>query len=85
MSELTASIETLTATLDATSATLDKVTDEYISTVADLTDKLAAALAAGTITPELIASVKAAENKAAALKGKADALDALKEDAPVAP
>lgn len=84
MATLIQSVETLTASLASTSATLDKVLDEFVTTVADLTDQLNAALAAGVITPELIASVEAAQAKADALKGKADALDALVPDAPPA-
>jgi hypothetical protein len=81
MTDLTSSIATLSATLDATSVKLDKVIDEYVTTVADLTDQLAAAVAKGAITPELIASVEAAQAKANVLAGKADALDALQPDA----
>lgn len=86
---LTTSIDTVKATLGATSARLDKVMDEFVTTIADITDKLNAALAADRVTPELIASVEAAKVKAQALvteagavNTKVEALDALNPDTP---
>lgn len=89
MSVLAASLDTLNATLDATSAALTRVTGEQASlldSIADLTDKLAAALAAGqAVPPEVVAAVARANVTAASIKAKADAVDALVPDAPIAP
>jgi hypothetical protein len=88
---LNAGLDTVKATLNATSAKLDKVLDEFVTTIADITDKLNAALAADRVTPELVASVEAAKTKLAGLTGdanqvktKVDALDELNPDKPAA-
>jgi peptidoglycan hydrolase CwlO-like protein len=86
MSDLADTLNTLNATLDATSQKLDKVTGEQASlleAVADLTDKLAAALAAGKEIPaEVIAAASKAKATADAIKAKTDALDAMVVDIP---
>lgn len=89
MSELADKLNTLNATLEATSAALTKISGEQSSlldSIADLTDKLAAALAAGqAVPPEVVAAVERANATAAAIKGKADVIDGLVADVPVAP
>lgn len=89
MSELATTLQNLNTTLQSTAAVLTRVKVEQASlldAIADLTDKLAAAVAAGSaVPPEVLAAMQTAVATAAAVKAQADAIDVLVPDAPAAP